>query len=49
MRYCEAEPRKVDMTEKEKMLAGELYNAADEGIQYSHRAAMAWLVRYLLV
>ena len=34
------------MTEKEKMLAGELYNPTDEGIQNDHRAAMAWLVRY---
>jgi len=33
-------------TEKEKMLSGELYNAADEEIQIDHRAAMAWLVRY---
>ena len=41
MRYGEAEPRKVDMTEKEKMLAGELYNSTDEGIQNDHRAAMS--------
>ena len=34
------------MTEKQKMLAGELYNAADPEIQADHRAAMAWLVRY---
>jgi maltose O-acetyltransferase len=34
------------MTEKEKMLAGELYNAADDEIQNDHRTTMAWLVRY---
>lgn len=34
------------MTEKERMLAGKLYNAADEELQSDHRAAMAWLVRY---
>ncbi|MEW6451745.1 MAG: sugar O-acetyltransferase [Pseudomonadota bacterium] len=33
-------------TEKQKMLAGELYDASDAEIQADHRAAMAWLVRY---
>jgi maltose O-acetyltransferase len=33
-------------SEKQKMLAGELYNAAAPEIQADHRAAMAWLVRY---
>jgi maltose O-acetyltransferase len=33
-------------TEKQKMLAGELYDASDAEIQSDHRAAMAWLVRY---
>jgi maltose O-acetyltransferase len=33
-------------SEKEKMLAGELYDASDTEIQAEHRAAMAWLVRY---
>jgi maltose O-acetyltransferase len=33
-------------TEKEKMLAGELYDASTPEIQADHRAAMAWLVRY---
>ena len=33
-------------TEKQKMLAGALYDAADDEIQADHRAAMAWLVRY---
>lgn len=32
--------------EKEKMLAGELYDASDPEIQADHGAAMAWLVRY---
>jgi maltose O-acetyltransferase len=36
----------VARTEKEKMLAGELYSAASPEIQADHRAAMAWLVRY---
>jgi maltose O-acetyltransferase len=33
-------------TEKDKMLAGAMYNAADSEIQSDHRAAMAWLVDY---
>jgi maltose O-acetyltransferase len=33
-------------TELEKMLAGELYCAADPEIQAEQRAAMAWLARY---
>jgi maltose O-acetyltransferase len=33
-------------SEKQKMLAGELYDAASPEIQADHRAAMAWLVRY---
>jgi maltose O-acetyltransferase len=33
-------------SEKDKMLAGELYDASDAGIQAEHRGAMAWLVRY---
>jgi len=33
-------------SEKDKMLAGELYNAADDEIRADHRAAMAWLVQY---
>jgi len=36
----------VIRTEKQKMLAGELYRATDPEIQADHRAAMAWLVRY---
>ena len=34
------------VSEKQKMLAGALYNAVDPEIQADHRAAMAWLVRY---
>ena len=33
-------------TEKEKMVAGELYRADAPDLQADHRAAMAWLVRY---
>jgi maltose O-acetyltransferase len=33
-------------TEKEKMLAGELYHAGDPEIQADAEAAKAWLVRY---
>lgn len=33
-------------TEKQKMLAGELYSAAAPEIQADHRAAMAWLARF---
>nr|WP_314072370.1 sugar O-acetyltransferase [uncultured Roseococcus sp.] len=33
-------------TEREKMLAGELYNAADPELQVELRANEAWLVRY---
>jgi maltose O-acetyltransferase len=34
------------MTEKEKMLAGELYDPADPEIQADQAATKAWLVRY---
>ena len=34
------------MTEKEKMLAGELYRPGDAEIQAAQAAARAWLVRY---
>lgn len=33
-------------TEKEKMLAGELYNAGDPELQAAQAAAHAWLARY---
>jgi maltose O-acetyltransferase len=33
-------------SEKEKMLAGELYDASSPEIRADHRAAMDWLVRY---
>jgi maltose O-acetyltransferase len=33
-------------TEKDKMLAGELYDASAPEIQADHRAAMSWLVKY---
>lgn len=33
-------------TEKEKMLAGELYDAGDAGIQADQAATRAWLARY---
>ena len=33
-------------TEKEKMLAGELYNAADPELQAEQAATHRWLVRY---
>ncbi|MEA9589414.1 sugar O-acetyltransferase [Xanthomonas sp. WHRI 10064A] len=33
-------------TEKQKMLAGELYNAADEVLQADQAAAAEWMVRY---
>jgi maltose O-acetyltransferase len=33
-------------TEKQKMLAGELYNAGDPEIQADAAAAKAWLVRF---
>lgn len=33
-------------TEKQKMLAGELYNAADEALQSDQAAAAEWMVRY---
>src|SRR3546814_17744750 len=33
-------------TEKEKMLAGELYHASDAEIQADQAAAHAWLARY---
>jgi maltose O-acetyltransferase len=33
-------------TEKEKMIAGELYNPSAPDIQREHRKAMRWLVRY---
>jgi maltose O-acetyltransferase len=36
----------VTWSEKEKMLAGKLYDASAPEIQADHRAAMAWLVRY---
>jgi maltose O-acetyltransferase len=36
----------MSRSEKEKMLAGELYDASAAEIQADHRAAMAWLVRY---
>lgn len=34
------------MTEKEKMLAGELYHAGDPELQADAAAARAWMVRY---
>ncbi|MFC7520000.1 sugar O-acetyltransferase [Xanthomonas populi] len=33
-------------SEKQKMLAGELYNAADEDLQTDQAAAVDWMVRY---
>ncbi|MDQ2084375.1 sugar O-acetyltransferase [Xanthobacteraceae bacterium Astr-EGSB] len=36
----------MNRTEKDKMLAGELYNSASPEIQADQRAAAAWLVRY---
>lgn len=33
-------------TEKQKMLAGELYNAADEALQADQAAAAEWMARY---
>lgn len=33
-------------TEKQKMLAGELYNAADAQLQADQAAAAEWMVRY---
>ena len=36
----------MSRTEKEKMLAGERYQASAPEILADHRAAMAWLVRY---
>jgi len=36
----------MSRTEKEKMLAGELYRADSPEIQADHIAAMAWLARY---
>jgi maltose O-acetyltransferase len=33
-------------TEKEKMLAGELYHAGDPKIQADQAAAKVWMVRY---
>ena len=35
-----------DRSEKQKMLAGELYDAGDPELQADQRAAQAWLVRY---
>jgi maltose O-acetyltransferase len=35
-----------DRTEKEKMLAGELYSASDPELQADQQAAHAWMVRY---
>ncbi len=35
-----------DRTEKEKMLAGELYRAGDPELQADRQAAQAWMVRY---
>ncbi|TDR94118.1 sugar O-acetyltransferase [Enterovirga rhinocerotis] len=36
----------ADMTEKQKMLAGELYRPGDHEIQADQAATKAWLVRY---
>jgi maltose O-acetyltransferase len=36
----------VSRTEKQKMLAGELYDAGDAELQADHRAAQAWFTRY---
>ncbi|KFA21184.1 maltose acetyltransferase, partial [Xanthomonas vasicola pv. musacearum NCPPB 4384] len=33
-------------TEKQKMLAGELYNAADAQLQADQAAAAEWMARY---
>jgi maltose O-acetyltransferase len=41
---CETGPMK--RTEKQKMLAGELYSASDAELQADLAAAQAWLVRY---
>ena len=38
--------RPVHRSEKDKMLAGELYNAADPELQAEQRATMAWLSKY---
>ena len=35
-----------DRTEKEKMLAGELYSASDPDLQADQQVASAWMVRY---
>jgi maltose O-acetyltransferase len=35
-----------DRTEKEKMLAGDLYSAGDPELQADQQAAHAWMVRY---
>ena len=35
-----------DRTEKEKMLAGELYSASDPELQVDQQTASAWMVRY---
>lgn len=36
----------MSRSEKEKMIAGDLYDAADPEIQAEHRIAMSWLVNY---
>src|SRR3546814_13329656 len=41
-----AETERPMRTEKEKMLAGELYHASDAEIQAGQAAAHAWLARY---
>jgi maltose O-acetyltransferase len=45
-KFCDSEANDMARTEKEKMLAGELYNAASPEIQADQRATMAWLARY---
>jgi maltose O-acetyltransferase len=45
-RIHKPETRFMAPTEKQKMLAGELYNAGDDEIQADLAATRAWLVRY---
>src|SRR5690606_2216965 len=41
-----AEEDRMVRSEKDKMVAGELYDPTAADIQVEHRAAMAWLARY---
>jgi len=49
LRYAEASSRRrgtMEQTQKQKMLAGQLYHANDPEIQADQQTAKAWMVRY---